>query len=306
MMDEQRLKDLIRQVVEKEVRGEEPAVPIPDFVPTAPRERHDSGLSPEDYKLAKKVSNWVGAELPTPPWHGSWRAAGGRDYFLSRTPARLGVGRAGTRCRTDTTLSFLIDHAAARDAVHSDISASLESELGLVSVRSAAADKREFLARPDLGRRLSDESREIVSRSAQKNPQVQIVAGDGLSATAINVNLPRILPVLEAELKRSGVKLGTTFAVSNARVACGDEIARIVDAEVLCMIVGERPGLKTAESMGVYVTYMKVKDFNEAMRSVVSNVHSGGLVPETDGAKQVAELCLRALKDRKTGVDMSS
>jgi ethanolamine ammonia-lyase small subunit len=261
------------------------------------------GLGPEELKLAKKVAAWLGAEHPPLPWAGSWRPAGSRAYYLSRTPARLGVGRAGTRYRTETVLSFLSDHAAARDAVWSDLDAQVLGQLRFVALRSAAADKREFLARPDLGRRLNADSLALVQKVGEKNPQVQVVVADGLSATACNVNVPLVLPVLEAELRRAGVGVGTYFAISNGRVACADEVARATGADLLCLLVGERPGLKTAESMGAYVTYMKVKGFNEAMRSVISNIHKGGLVPE-QGAREIAALCLRGLSQKRTGVDV--
>lgn len=305
-MNERELADLIRRLVETEVRTSEATAPPPPVTASAaPVERTASAASPEDTKLAKKVANWLGTETPPSHWFGNWTAAGDRNFYVSRTPARLAVGRAGPRYRTDTILSFLTDHAAARDAVHSMIQDGVLSELEVVRVHSAAATKEEFLARPDLGRKLNDEAAAIIARSAIKSPQVQIVAGDGLSATAINVNLRQILPALEAQLRGQGVRVGTTIAIDNARVVAGDHVARQVDADVLCMLVGERPGLKTAESMGAYVTYMKVESFNEAMRSMVSNIHRGGLDPATEGASQVAELCLRALRDKKTGVEWS-
>lgn len=252
-------------------------------------------------ELAKKVAAWLGTELPPPPWFGDWRPSGDRAYYLGRTPARLGVGRAGTRYRTDTVLSFLADHAAARDAVWSDLSADMLKQHKVIGLTSAAKDKREFLARPDLGRRLSAESLATVQREGERGSQVQIVIADGLSAAACNTNVPLVLPVLEAELKRAGLRIGRHFAISNGRVACADEVARTVGADLLCLLVGERPGLKTAESMGAYVTYMKVRGFNEAMRSVISNIHKGGLVPER-GALDIAALCIRGLKEKRTGM----
>ncbi|NOZ00598.1 MAG: ethanolamine ammonia-lyase subunit EutC, partial [Deltaproteobacteria bacterium] len=233
---------------------------------------------------------------------GTWRPAGSRAFYIGRTPARLGVGRAGVRYRTDTVLAFLADHAAARDAVLSGVDDEVVRSLGLVSLSSAAKNKQEFLLRPDLGRSLSDESRAVVQREGLKSPQVQIVAADGLSAAALSVNLPIVIPALTAELARAGVRMGTPFVISNARVACGDEVARLTGADVLCLLVGERPGLKSAESMGAYVTYMKVTNFNESMRSVISNIHKGGLAPEK-GARETASLCLKALKDKRTGIE---
>jgi ethanolamine ammonia-lyase small subunit len=237
-----------------------------------------------------------------PPALGTWRPAGDRAYYLGRTPARLGVGRAGTRCRTGTVLDALADHAAARDAVASALEPEVLRRHGVALLRSAAADRGEFLRRPDLGRRLSAEAAEKVRRHGLRAPQVQIVAADGLSATAINVNLPLVLPPLAAELGRGGVRLGTPFAISLGRVVCADEVARLTEAEVLCLLVGERPGLRTAQSMGAYITYMKVKQFNEAMRVVISNIHEGGL-PPAEAAQQIAQTCRQALAEKRTGVE---
>ncbi len=303
-MDDRALRDLVRDLVEREIGkgAREPAGPpmaakrVPLVSRPVPKKP-----DPEDVALAKRVAEWMGGKPPLPPALGTWRPAGDRAFYLGKTPARLGVGRAGTRVRTDTLLAFWADHAAARDAVWSDVDPDVAARLGLVPLRSAARDKREFLLRPDLGRRLDEESLAAVRAKGVKSPQVQVVAADGLSATALNVNLPRVLPVLTGELQRAGVRLGTPFVIRNGRVACGDDVARAVDADVLCLLVGERPGLKSAESLGAYVTWMRVRDFNESMRSVISNIHQGGLVPEA-GARQVAALCLKALRERRTGV----
>lgn len=303
-MDDKALRNLVRDLVEREMgKGAgEPAGPpaAPRRVPLVSR-TVPKKPDPEDVALAKRVAEWMGGRPPLPPALGTWRPAGDRAFYLGRTPARLGVGRAGTRVRTETLLAFWADHAAARDAVWSDVDEEVVARLGMVPLRSAARDKREFLLRPDLGRRLDEESLAVVRAKGMKAPQVQVVAADGLSATALNVNLPQVLPVLTAELQRAGVRLGTPFVVRNGRVACGDEVARGVDADVLCLLVGERPGLKSAESLGAYVTWMRVQDFHESMRSVISNIHKGGLVPEA-GARQVAALCLKALRERRTGV----
>ncbi|MBL6975153.1 MAG: ethanolamine ammonia-lyase subunit EutC [Deltaproteobacteria bacterium] len=304
-MDDRELKELVRGIVERELGsgnpGPDQTAPTGEKPPLVVRQKKKAD-PPEDIALAKRVADWTGDKLPPAPVFGTWRAAGDRKFYLGRTPARLGVGRAGVRYRTETVLSFLEDHAAARDAVHSGVDDQVITRLGLVSLSSAARNKEEFLLRPDLGRELSDESRELVKQQGTRSPQVQIVAADGLSATALSVNLPVVIPALTAQLQQAGIKLGTPFVITNARVACGDEVARITGADVLCLLVGERPGLKSAESMGVYVTYIKVKDFNESMRSVISNVHKGGLPPE-QGARDMAALCLKALKDHRTGLE---
>jgi ethanolamine ammonia-lyase small subunit len=299
-MDERELRELVRAVVvgamSESSAGNATGTGTP---PAAFRER---GVSPEDIKLAKKAAVWMGGGIPTPPALQRWHPAGDRSYYLGKTPARLGVGSAGLRYRTETILQFLSDHATARDAVASVVDPQVVASLGLVPLVSAAKDRTQFLRRPDLGRRLSDASREIVQKQAIRGPQVQFVAVDGLSATALSVNLPQMLPLLNKELAAAGVRMGTPFVVSLGRVVCADEIARLTGAEVLCLLVGERPGLRTAESMGAYVTYMKVRNFNEAMRNVISNIHSGGL-PPTEAVPAIVQNVLRALRDKRTGVD---
>jgi ethanolamine ammonia-lyase small subunit len=308
-MNEKELATLIRSLVEQDLAesaarkapASAPAVkpveaPVPTFTPPRPEDAEAS-------LLATRVALWMGADLPMPPALGPWRKAGDAAFYRERTPARLGVGRAGTRYRTDTLLAFQADHAAARDAVVSDLDPAVLGRLGYLLIRSAAADKREFLIRPDLGRRLSESAEQELMARAQKGPQVQIVAADGLSAAAINVNLPLVHPALLLLLSQAGLRVGTPVAISNGRVAAADHVARITRADVLCLLVGERPGLKTAESMGVYVTYMKARDFNESKRSVISNLHAGGLPPE-EGARQIAALVVRAFKEKRTGIDV--
>jgi ethanolamine ammonia-lyase small subunit len=299
-MDEKELRELVRAVVVGALSGEATgATSSPTGVPVVPRDRH---VAPQDVLLAKKAANWLGAGLPAPPVLMSWHAAGDRAMYLGKTPARLGVGSAGVRYRTDTILRFLADHAAARDAVASVVDPQVVASLGLVALKSAAGDRTRFLRRPDLGRRLDDASREIVQKKGVRGPQVQIVAVDGLSAEALTANLPKILPTLNKELAAAGIRTGTPFLVNLGRVVCADEVARLTGAEVLLLLVGERPGPKTAESMGAYVTYMKVRQFNEAMRNVISNIHAGGLPPE-EAVGGIIQNIRNALRDKRTGVD---
>jgi len=297
-MSDKRLEDLIRQVVLSEL-GPEPQPPCvtpepPAAVPTG---------APERVALAKRVASWAGLPTPPPPALGTWAPGGSRADYLAQTPARLGVGRAGLRYRTGTILAFQAAHAAARDAVASELDEAMLQAHGMLHLQSATQDRREFLVRPDLGRRLSEESAARAEQRCLRGAQVQVAAVDGLSATAINVNLPLVLPRIAEILRAAGVTLGTPCAVSRGRVAAGDHLARLTEAEVLCLLVGERPGLNTAASMGIYVTYMKVKRFSEAMRYLVSNVHAAGLQP-LQGAEQAAALCLQALREKRTGVQV--
>ncbi len=295
MIDDASLKDLVRQALGESLsRAAAPAAPAaPALVPR----------SPEEAALAARVAAWMGRPLqpaaaPTP-----WQAQRDRQGYLDSTPARLGVGRAGTRPRTATVLEFRADHAAARDAVHSELSDEFLEGLGLVAVQTAAATKADFLRRPDLGRRLSEEGAAKVERECPKRPQVQIVVGDGLSAAAIQVNLPRILPLLRSQLEAAHLGLGRPVGIRNARVAVADEVGRRTQAELLCMLVGERPGLKSAESVGAYITYYAGRKLVEAQRSVISNIHDRGIPPE-EGARRIVALIVRAMKSHGTGIDL--
>jgi ethanolamine ammonia-lyase small subunit len=291
-MDDKQIQDMVTAAVVEALRKQ-----------NAPAKFQPGGKRPaEDLKLAKRVADWAGVPMPLPPALQNWLPEGNRAHYLAATPARLGVGRCGIRPRTETCLQFREDHAAAKDAVNSLIDENVLKTLNIVHLHSAAKDRAEFLKRPDLGRKLDPESVEKVKKAGQKSPQVQIILVDGLSATALNANIPTILPLIIEGLTRAGVRTGTTFAVSLGRVVVADEVARLTGAECSLLLVGERPGLKTSESMGGYVTYMKVRNFNEAMRDVTSNIHRGGLKCEEAAAKLV-EGCLKALRERKTGVD---
>jgi len=310
MADDAGLKALVREALLQALAGEAGA----DGGEVSPVERMQAAaqaapgprrpfLTEEQAALSARVAAWMGRPRSGPPGTGSWAPARDRAGYLASTPARLGVGRAGTRCRTGTVLKFRADHAAARDAVHSEIDPKLMESLGVLPVRSAAADKREFLLRPDLGRRLSPEARATITEGCPTRPQVQIVVGDGLSATAIRVNLPILLPALSQRMQEARLQMGRPVFVANARVAVADEVGDLLQAELICMLVGERPGLKSAESVGAYITYYAGRTLVEAQRSVVSNIHAGG-IPPMQGAAQVADLIVRAMSAKGTGIDL--
>jgi ethanolamine ammonia-lyase small subunit len=255
-----------------------------------------------DAPLRAKVEAWLGRALAPRALSGdAFRPEGDRDLYLRATPARLGVGRTGSRLRTGTLLGFWRDHAAARDAVGSRVNPDIIARLGLVPLRSAARDRREFLLRPDLGRALAPESAARVESEGRRGARVQVVAADGLSAEALNANLPVLLPALLEGLAGEGAG-GPVFFVENGRLAAGDEVARRLDAELLVTLVGERPGLKTASSLGAYVTYFRGRQISEAQRNMISNIHRDGLPPE-EAARQLVGLCLKALGERRTGVE---
>lgn len=220
--------------------------------------------------------------------------------MLAVTPARIAVGRTGSRYRTNTLLRFRADHAAAKDAVFSEVDEKLVARLGLMELATRATDKRHFLERPDAGRALSDEARERVA-GCIRQPQVQLCYGDGLSAAAININLEAFHGALTRELVARGIRLGTPVFVRRSRVKVMDEIARLVDAEACVFVCGERPGLGFSDSMSAYYIYRPASGATDADREVLSNINPRGFEP-VRAATAVAEACQRILRDKKSGV----
>ncbi len=220
-----------------------------------------------------------------------------------RTSARLGIGRAGTRFKTDVLLRFRADHAAAQDAVFNDVPESLLEEVGLFEVLSECESRDQYVTRPDLGRKIGAEGIKVINEKCKKNPTVQIVVADGLSSTAIEANIKNILPAIENGLKGYGIEYGTTFFVKYGRVGSGDHVGELVNADVVCILIGERPGLTTAESMSAYITYKARVGIAEAKRTVVSNIHKDG-TPAAEAGAHIATLIKKILDAKASGQDL--
>lgn len=219
------------------------------------------------------------------------------------TPARIGVWRAGPRYKTETLLRFRADHAAAMDAVFTDVSEEFIKKLNLFSVKTMCTSKDEFLTRPDLGRKFDNENIEIMKRNCSKNPQVQIYVSDGLSSTAIEANAEDTLEAIVQGLKSYGIKVGTPFFVKYGRVPAMDVVSEVIGADVTCVLIGERPGLVTAESMSVYMAYKATVNMPEARRTVVSNIHKGG-TPAVEAGAHIADIIKLMLEKKASGIDL--
>jgi ethanolamine ammonia-lyase small subunit len=220
--------------------------------------------------------------------------------MLASTPARIGVGRAGSRYKTNTLLTFRADHAAAKDAVMAEVDAKLVERLGLVELTTRAADKRQFLERPDAGRALSDEGKRALERCV-RSPQLQVCYGDGLSAAAINAHLEAFHGALVRELQTRGIVAGTPVFVRRSRVKVMDEIAQLLGADACVFTCGERPGLGFADSLSAYYIYRPATGATDADREVVSNINPRGFEP-VKAAAVVADNCARVLREKKSGV----
>lgn len=227
------------------------------------------------------------------------------EHMKKLTTARIGVGRTGSRLKTETLLKLRADHATARDAVMLDVDQEIIDSLNLFSVQTMCSEKNEYLTRPDLGRKLNEESVKIIKDKCIINPDIQLIVADGLSSTAINANIQNVLPILSDGLKDKGFTLGTTFFVKYGRVGVEDHVAEILGAKVVCIFVGERPGLGSAESMSAYISYNARIGMPESRRTVVSNIHKNGITAVEAGA-YLTDLLAQIYNEKKSGVELQN
>ena len=218
-----------------------------------------------------------------------------------RTPARLGCGKAGARYKTLTMLRFRADHAAAQDAVFSQVAEDFAQKNGLVPVQTRCKDKDEYLTRPDLGRCFDEENQRKIKAAVPTPPRVQVVVGDGLSSAAITANAMDCLAAIRDGLKLKGIDMAQPLFVRYCRVGAGDAVGDITGCELVCMLVGERPGLVTDKSMSAYITYQPRTGVSESARTVISNIHAQG-TPAVEAGAAVAELIDTILKRKVSGV----
>ncbi len=226
------------------------------------------------------------------------------------TPARLGVGRAGTRCTTAALLQFRADHARAIDAVITEVSPQWVKRSGLLEVHSRAASRQEFLLRPQSGRMLADQDAARIRRlyrpakgAKASKPALLICVGDGLSSAAIEAGAAPLVRALSARLGRKYRMLKPLF-IRNARVRLQDHIGEIARPDLICMLVGERPGLATSESLSAYVIYRPRQSSLEPDRTLISNIHAGGLKLR-DAAAQISRLVDDAIAHRASGARLA-
>ena len=224
--------------------------------------------------------------------------------MMLHTPARIGVGKAGPRLQTQTVLKLRADHASARDSVYRDVDENVLREVGLFSVSTLCADRNEHITRPDLGRQFSADTLKLLKSKCILSPQVQVYLSDGLSSQAVDANVADILPALLDGLQDFGISTGTPFFVKYGRVPAMDIISQTLDAEVTCVLIGERPGLATANSMSAYIAYRATPGMPEARRTVISNIHSGGIPAPAAGA-HIAQVIKTIMERKVSGVDLS-
>ena len=220
-----------------------------------------------------------------------------------KTPARLGSGKAGARYKTLTMLRFRADHAAAQDAVFSEMEEDFAKQHDLLPVKTHCDSKDEYLTRPDLGRCFDEHNAKTIRGVIDTPPRVQLVVGDGLSAAAIKANAMDCMAAIRDGLKLRGIETGKGIFVKYCRVGAGDAIGDLTGCELVCVLVGERPGLVTDKSMSAYITYKPHTGVSESSRTVVSNIHAQG-TPAVEAGAYVAELIEKILKKKVSGVGL--
>ncbi len=229
-----------------------------------------------------------------------------KDY----TKARIAMGRCGSSIPTKELLDFRLAHAKAIDAVHIplntiDLNSELEKIVGeeVFVVKSKAENRGVYLKRPDLGRKLSYDSVELLnSLPVNSNYDITLVVSDGLSATAIKRNIIPFFNLFYPELRKS-YSLSPVVIAEQARVAIGDELANLFNAKVVVNMIGERPGLKSPDSMGIYMTYNPAVGITDEKRNCISNVRKDGLSYELACSK-LLYLISEAIKKGISGVDL--
>lgn len=212
------------------------------------------------------------------------------------TAARIALGRAGHSLPTAELLDFQLAHARARDAVHHPLDLACFRSLNALELKSAAADRSTYLRRPDLGRKLAPGSTEKLAR---REWDAVIVIADGLSAAAVEQSAVRFTEVLRSSL--AGWSFAPICIVEQGRVAIADEIGERLGARMSIILIGERPGLSSADSMGVYLTWCPRVGKTDAERNCISNVRPGGL-PIESAADRAAKLMAAARQQQITGV----
>lgn len=231
------------------------------------------------------------------------------ERIRARTPARVLAERSGAAYCTGTQLELRQAHAAARDAVRTELD--LERDLGpefvqqwkLFSVSTKATSKDEYLRRPDLGRGLDKNARSKLLAQCPANADLQIVIGDGLSVTAVATQVPPLFPLIDEMARPRGWKLGQVFVVHYCRVGVLNDVGELLKPKVVVLLIGERPGLATAESLSAYMAYQPRPGHNDSNRNLISNIHARGVSTEA-AASRIISLAEQMMFRQTSGVEL--
>ena len=297
-MTKQELSSLVAEILQS-MENEQPQVKASEYKPA------DSGPQPEtthfhDGDFVEDVSKLDLHKLYLTE-NPSDKAGFAR--LKARTPARLGSGKAGARYKTLTMLRFRADHAAAQDAVFSQVPEDFASKNNLVALQTKCKDKDMYLTRPDLGRIFDEENKAKLKAAVPTPPTVQIVIGDGLSSAAILANAMDCMQAICDGLKLKQISTGQPVFVRYCRVGAGDAVGDVTGCQLVCVLVGERPGLVTDKSMSAYITYKPHTGVSESARTVVSNIHAQG-TPAVEAGAHIAQLIETILQKQVSGVGL--
>lgn len=290
-MDQNQIDSIVRSVIQQ-IEGTKLVQPSPSTNKVA---ADQEGVL-DDLGSDAFQRNYIGVQHP--------KNGEALKELRKNTAARVASGRTGPRPRTTSLLRFLADHSRSKDTVLKEIPAEWVAKANLLEVQSEITTKDLYLTRPDLGRRLSKEAIETIKSQCQPSPQIQIVVSDGLSTDAITANLDEILPPLVKGLENAGLKLGTPFFVRYGRVKIEDHIGELLDAKVVILLVGERPGLGQSESLSCYMIYQPTANTVEADRTCISNIHQGG-TPPVEAAAVIVDLAKLMLEKKASGIALN-
>ena len=223
-----------------------------------------------------------------------------------RTPARILMGRAGAAYGTNVQLELREAHAAARDAVRDEMDLlgifgeTFLRQWELFEVQTRAVGKHEYLLRPDMGRHFDESTRRKIQENCSRGNDVQVIIGDGLSVPAVSRQVPALLPLLDRGFAYAGWTTGRTFAIRYCRVGILNEIGELLEPRVAVLLIGERPGLATAESLSAYMAYRPRENHSDADRNLISNIHARG-VTSTDAAARILNLAAQMIRAGASG-----
>ena len=274
----------------------------PTFASAVPVKPHAGAF---DGSLSIDLPDPVTPELRYKPLVKNPKDASGLNALVASTTARIGVGRAGPRYRTASLLLFQGDHAVTQDALYRDVDQKLLDEFGLFTVETkVTGGKQEYLLRPDLGRLLNDDAKRIISENCQKNVNIQVVVGDGLSSQAVESNLRQMFPVIKQGVQSAGLTFGTPFFIKHARVGVINDVGELIKPDVVILLIGERPGLGRAESMSAYMGYKPKYGDTDADRDVVCNIFENGGTNPLEAGAFVVQIAQKMRKNQASGVKL--
>src|SRR5512134_1519510 len=271
----------------------------PSAVPVKPRTATSTA------NLSIDLPDPTGADQRYMPRVKNPKDAQGLKALMASTTARIGVGRAGPRYSTASLLLFQGDHAITQDALYRDVDQKLLDQFNLFTVQTKiTGGKQEYLLRPDLGRLLNDDAKRIINEKCQKNVNIQLCVGDGLSAAAIEANLRQIFPVIKQGVQNACLTIGTPFFIKYARVGVMNDIGELIKPDVVILLIGERPGLGRAESMSAYMGYKPKYGDTDADRDVVCNIFENGGTNPLEAGAFVVQMAQNMRKSQASGVKL--